>query len=148
MHLCPAHISQYAQAGEIIAIMNFEDVAQWADTQVENRGEAYKEFKQRKAEKLLAQLELQFPGINANIEDYYTSTPLTYLNYTGTIKGSAYGVLRNVNTPRIVHRTRIPNLFLAGQNTNSHGVMGVIIGSIVTCSELLGREFLWKHYQT
>jgi all-trans-retinol 13,14-reductase len=144
MHLCPEQPSLYAQAGEIITIMNFDEVAQWANTKVEHRGEAYKEFKKRKAEKLLAQLERQFPGILAHVEAYYTSTPLTYLNYTGTIKGAAYGVLRNVNTPRIVHRTRIPNLFLVGQNTNSHGIMGVIIGSIITCSEFLGREFLWE----
>ena len=144
MHLCPEHLSRYAETGEIITIMRFEEVAQWADTKVEHRGEAYKEFKQRKAEKLLTQLESQFPGILANVESFYTSTPLTYLNYTGTKNGSAYGVLRSVNTPRIVHRTRIPNLFLAGQNTNSHGIMGVIIGSIITCSEFLGREFLWK----
>jgi len=142
MHLCPEQPSRYAQAGEIITIMNFEDVAPWAGTKVEQRGELYKEFKQRKAERLLAQLESQFPGTLANLEAYYTSTPLTYMDYTGTIRGAAYGVLRDVNTPRIVHRTRIPNLFFAGQNTNSHGIMGVIIGSIITCSELLGREFL------
>jgi all-trans-retinol 13,14-reductase len=111
---------------------------------VGDRGEAYKAFKQRKAEKLLAQIESQFPGTLANIEAYYTSTPLTYLNYTGTIKGAAYGVLRDVNSQRIVHRTKIPNLFFAGQNTNSHGIMGVIVGSVITCSEFLGREFLWE----
>ncbi|MDR2972779.1 MAG: NAD(P)/FAD-dependent oxidoreductase [Bacteroidales bacterium] len=144
MHLCPEQFSRYAQTGEIITIMNFEEVAQWAGTKVEQRGEAYKEFKKRRAEKLLLQIEAQFPGTLAQVEDYYTSTPLTYLNYTGTIKGSAYGVLRNVNTPRIVHRTRIPNLFFTGQNTNSHGIMGVIIGSVITCSELIGREFLWE----
>jgi all-trans-retinol 13,14-reductase len=144
MHLCPEEPSLYAQTGEIITIMKFEEVVQWAGTKVEHRGEAYKEFKQRKAEKLMAQIERQFPGTLANVEAYYTSTPLTYLDYTGTIKGSAYGVLKDVNTPRIVHRTRIPNLVGAGQNTNSHGIMGVIIGSIITCSEFLGRESLWE----
>jgi len=144
MHLCPEQPSLYAQAGEVITIMNFEEVVQWAGTKVEQRGELYKAFKQSKAEKLLEQIELQFPGTRANVEDYYTSTPLTYLNYTGTINGAAYGVLRDVNTPRILHRTRIPNLFLVGQNINSHGIMGVIVGAIVTCSEFLGREFLWE----
>jgi len=148
MHLCPEHPSPYAQTGEIITIMNFEEVAQWAGTKVEQRGEAYKEFKKCKAERLLARIETQFPGTLANIEAYYTSTPLTYLNYTGTINGAAYGVLRNVNTPRIVHRTKIPNLYFVGQNTNSHGIMGVIIGAIITCSEFLGREFLWEQIKS
>ena len=144
MHLCPELPSQYAETGEIITIMRFEEVAQWAGTAVEQRGSAYKEFKQQKAEKLLAQLEREFPGILANIEACYTSTPLTYLNYTGTKNGAAYGMLRNIHTSRFVHRTRIPNLFFAGQNTNSHGIMGVIIGSLITCSEFLGRDFLWE----
>ena len=144
MHLCPAQPTQYAQAGEILTIMRHEDVAQWAGTRVEHRGEDYKAFKQRKAEILLAQLERDFPGTLANVEAYYTSSPLTYLNYTGTKNGAAYGVLRNINASRIVHRTRIPNLFLAGQNTNAHGIMGVIIGSIIVCSEFLGRDFLWE----
>lgn len=144
MHLCPEHPTPYAQAGEIITVMNYEEVALWADTKVEQRGAGYKAFKLLKAEKLLAQLESRFPGTLANVEAYYTSTPLTYLNYTGTIRGAAYGVLRDVHTPRIVHRTKIPNLFFAGQNTNSHGIMGVIIGAIITCSELLGRKFLWE----
>ena len=144
MHLCPEQPSQYAQAGEILTIMRFEEVAQWAGTKVEHRGEAYQEFKRRKAELLLAQLERDFPGTLANVESYYTSSPLTYLNYTGTKNGAAYGILRNINASRIVHRTRIPNLFLVGQNTNAHGIMGVIIGAVIACSEFLGRDFLWQ----
>jgi all-trans-retinol 13,14-reductase len=144
MHLCPEQLPQYAEAGEMLTIMRFEELAQWAGTQVEQRGEAYREFKQRKAEKMLAQLECDFPGTLANVESYYTSSPLTYLNYTGTKNGAAYGVLRSINAPRIVHRTRIPNLFLAGQNTNAHGIMGVVIGAVIVCFEFLGREFLWK----
>jgi len=144
MHLCAEKPSRYAQTGEIITIMRYDEVAQWANTQVEKRGEAYKEFKKRKAEKLMAEVERQFPGTLAQVEAYYTSTPLTYLNYTGTVNGAAYGVLRSVHTPRIVHRTRIPNLFFVGQNTNSHGIMGVIIGAIIACSELLDRDTLWQ----
>ena len=144
MHLCPSQPVQYAQAGEILTVMRYDEVAQWADSKVERRGKAYKEFKRRKAEKVLAQLERDFPGTLANVEAYYTSTPLTYIDYTGTKEGSMYGVLRDVNTPRILHRTKIPNLFLTGQNINAHGIKGVIIGAIITCSELLGRDFILR----
>jgi len=132
----------------LLTIMRFEEVAQWVGTKVERRGEAYKDFKQRKAEKALAQLERDFPGTLANVEAYYTSTPLTYSDYTGTKNGAAYGVMRDVNSSRIAHRTRIPNLLLTGQSTNSHGIMGVIIGAISTCFEFLGRDFLWKQITT
>jgi phytoene dehydrogenase-like protein len=82
------------------------------------------------------------------VEAWYTSTPLTYFNYTGTINGAAYGVLRDVNAPRIVHRTRIPNLFLTGQNTNSHGIMGVMVGALITCSEFFDRDDLWNQIKS
>ena len=142
MHLCPAHSSKYAEAGEILTLMRFDEVAQWAGTQVEQRGNAYRELKQHRAEKVLAQLERDFPGTLANVDSYFTSSPLTYLDYTGTKEGSMYGVLRDINAPRILHRTKIPNLFLTGQNINAHGIMGVMIGALITCSEFLGRDFI------
>ena len=147
MHLCPDEPSPYAQAGEILTIMRFEEMAPWIGTKVEQRGEAYKDFKQRRAEKVLAQLERDFPGTLANVEAFYTSTPLTYSDYTGTKNGAAYGVTRDINTPRIAHRTRIHNLLLTGQSINWHGILGVIIGVIITCSEFLGRDFLLKQIQ-
>ena len=85
------------------------------------------------------------PGILSNIDNYWTSSPLTYQDYTATKEGSTYGVVRDVSSPiqtTISQRTKIPNLFLTGQNTNSHGVLGVIISSVITASELLGKEFL------
>ena len=144
LHLCPREPSQYAEAGEIITFMRYEEVAQWAGTKLARRGEAYNEFKRRKAEKILEQIERDFQGTISNVEAYYSSSPLTYEDYTGTKEGAIYGVIRDINAPRIVHRTRIPNLFLTGQNTNAHGIMGVIIGAIITCSEFLGRDFIFK----
>jgi all-trans-retinol 13,14-reductase len=144
MHLCPSQPSPYAQAAEILTMMRYDEVKQWANAPVGRRGEEYEAFKRRKAEKVLAQLERDFTGIRANVEAYFTSSPLTYLSYTGTKEGSMYGVLRDINAPRIQHRTKIPNVFLTGQNINAHGIMGVIIGAVITCSEFLGHDFLWK----
>jgi all-trans-retinol 13,14-reductase len=52
-----------------------------------NRGQEYEDFKTIRAEKLLSALEKQFPGTVCNIENYWTSTPLTYNYYTGTPQG-------------------------------------------------------------
>ena len=41
-------------------------------------------------------------------------------------------------------RTRIPNLLLTGQSITLHGMMGVVAGSLVTCSEVLGMEELFR----
>ena len=54
-----------------------------------------------------------------------------------------YGVAKDVNlgvAGRVPHRTRIPNLFLAGQNINSHGMLGVLIGTTVMAADILGHD--------
>ena len=143
MHLCHERHPQFARCGEVISYMNYADVAQWEHTAPGRRGEDYEVFKRQHAERLLALLEEHHPGVLDAIESYWTSTPLTYANYTGTEWGSMYGVAKDVSlgaAGRVPYRTKIPNLYLAGQNVNSHGMMGVLVGSIVTCSEIIRKN--------
>ena len=72
-----------------------------------------------------------------------TSTPRTYHRYTGTPRGSAYGIRRDCrDLPRTLlsPRTPIPNLLQTGQSVNVHGVLGVTVTAFLTSAELLGRE--------
>lgn len=147
MHQAPDIHTGYSEGALLISYMRFDDVAQWTNTTVGKRGESYKVFKERKSQQLLASLEKSFPGIMSNIESYSSSTPLTYRDYTATKDGSMYGVLRDKNFPTqtlVSQRTRIPNLFMTGQNINSHGILGVTIGAIITCSEFLGVNTIIK----
>lgn len=151
MHFCDSSPSslhpQYAKTGVIISYMQMKDVEQWVGTKVGHRGDDYEAFKRQKAELLLASVEKQFPGLRSHIKQYYTSTPLTYLDYTGTEQGGMYGVARDIHLGaacRVPHRTKIPNLLQTGQNINSHGILGVIVGAIVTCSELLTAEKIYQ----
>jgi all-trans-retinol 13,14-reductase len=130
--------------------MTWNEVKRWTNTRVENRGDDYRAFKQEKAEKLLALLEIDFPGIKKAVKFWYTSTPLTYRDYTGTWEGSVYGMLKDFNNPMktlLLPRTRISNLLLTGQNMNIHGVVGVTIGSFLTCAELLGSDYLIEKFR-
>lgn len=45
---------------------------------------------------------------------------------------------------RVPQRTKVPNLYLTGQNINSHGMLGVLVGAIVTCSELLTAKTIYE----
>lgn len=147
MHFCQEANPQYAKNGVILSYMNINELKEWENTYIEHRGEDYKKFKEHKAKVLIDSLEKDFPGIKQNIECYYTSTPLTYRDYTGTQDGSMYGVAKDISlgiSNRVPHKTKIPNLLLSGQNINSHGILGVIVGSIVTCSELLTSETIYK----
>lgn len=73
MHQCHQKNPVYAQSAELIGYMRFDEVRRWEGTKVGQRGQEYHDFKQQKAEKLLASLERSFPGIRGCIESYYTS---------------------------------------------------------------------------
>lgn len=146
MHTCHEAHPVWARCGVVISYMSIDELTPWLDTRVGHRGEAYEEFKRRKAERLLEVVERDFPGLRQQVEAYWTSTPLTYRDYTGTEGGSMYGVVHDVQAGaggRVSHRTRIPNLMLAGQNINSHGILGVLVGTLVVCGDLLGSGTLY-----
>jgi all-trans-retinol 13,14-reductase len=147
VHFSPvADNMEYTDAIIVNTIMRWEEMLPWINTTVENRGDSYKAFKQQKAELVMADLENDFPGIKA-VRSIYTSSPLTYRDYTGTSEGSVYGIQKDYKNPLktlILPRTHLKNLLLTGQNTNVHGVVGVTIGAFLTCSELLGKKYLME----
>lgn len=147
MHFCNMPNPVYAQSGIVLSYMRIKDTEKWMGTKVGMRGHDYESFKKIKAEQLLDALEKDFPGIRDCISDYDTATPLTYLDYTGTQDGSMYGVLKDINMGaayRVSHKTKVPNLLLTGQNVNSHGMLGVLVGTVVTCSEILTAQHIYQ----
>jgi all-trans-retinol 13,14-reductase len=147
MNTATSGSDRYAESGSVITYMDYSELKKWENTFTGDRGDDYLSFKEEKAEILLNAVEKQFPGIRSHISATYSSTPLTWRDYTGTRAGSAYGVLKDFNKPLeslILPRTQIPNFFLTGQNTNVHGILGVTISSVVTCSELIDGRYLIK----
>jgi len=147
MHFCHEKNPVYAEAGEILTYMRFDEMQQWYGTHIGHRGEDYKALKRRKAETVIAALEQEIPGISHQIEHYYTSTPLTYLDYTDVPDGAMYGIAKDVNDlgqVGITSKTKIPNLLLTGQSITCHGMLGVLAGSLITCSEVLSRDVIFS----
>ncbi len=145
--LTPASSKSEQWADAIIAMtyMSYDEVKQWEHTTIGKRGESYEEFMRVRAEQLITLVEEKIPGFRDHIETYYTSSPLTYRDYTGIPDGSLYGVLKDCTDPLkslISPRTKIPNLLLTGQNIILHGALGVTIAAVTTCSELLGHTYL------
>jgi all-trans-retinol 13,14-reductase len=102
-------------------------------------------MKRQMADECIALAETVIPGLHDMISQQYTSTPLTYRDYTLTPDGSAYGVrrdCRNLVITMLSPRTPIPNLLLTGQNLMLHGLEGVSMTALLTCSELLGKEYI------
>ncbi|WP_343696213.1 NAD(P)/FAD-dependent oxidoreductase [Flavobacterium sp.] len=140
----------WADGMTFLTYMKYEDVVPWADTfnttaEENDRGESYEEFKSRKASKFLDEIEIKFPGIRDCIKSIHTSSPLSYRDYIGGHNGNMYGYVKDSNNPMktmIPSKTKLDNLYLTGQSSNMHGVLGVTIGAVGTCSEIVGKEYL------
>lgn len=135
----PAHTlnDSYATNMVLLSPVGKEMFRKWLNTGVEKRGKEYDELKTKMAENLLSSVEKYFPGYKASIEKYYTSTPLTFRDYTGTAEGSAFGLIKdseNSLMATVMPKTKIKNLYLTGQNVNAHGMVGVSAGVLVTLS--------------
>lgn len=150
----PAHSTnpEYAKGIIVLSYMKYSEVKQWGETfktvvKPFERGNSYEEFKAYKQEKLLQEVEKKFPEIRSCIKSVYSSTPLTYRDYIGNSDGAMYGVIKDYNAPHktfMTPKTKIPNLYLTGQNINLHGILGVSISSLVTCAEFIDKKELLK----
>lgn len=140
----------WADGISVLTYMRYEEVEKWKDTfntvaEKDERGSEYERFKEEKTEVLIKELEKKFPNIRDCIQSTYVATPLTYRDYIGSTSGCMYGFTKDADFPLknyLPPRTKIPNLFLTGQCISMHGILGVTIGAVLTCSELIGRKHL------
>ncbi len=143
-------MEEYGDNITVMTYMRFEEMEPWLDTfntaaNKNERGQDYEAFKAEKAEKLLKELEKKFPNIRDCIKEVHASTPLSYRDYIASNNGSMYGYVKDVSRPMqsfISPKTKIPNLMFTGQSINMHGILGVTISAIITCSEILGADYL------
>lgn len=141
---------KWAESITAICYLRFDEMEKWKNTHntvAENdfRGDDYETFKNHKAEIFITELEKKFPNLRECIKSVHTSSPLSYRDYIGGHNGNLYGYVKDSSNPMksfISSKTKVENLLLTGQSVNMHGVLGVTIGAVVTCSEILGKEYL------
>lgn len=141
---------EYAESMSFMTYMRFEEVEPWENTvntvaSKAARGAAYEAFKQDRTERFLKEIEKKFPGIRHCIEAVYASTPLSYRDYIGGEKGNMYGYVKDSNRPMLTFispKSQVRNLYFTGHSVNMHGILGVTIGAVATCSEILGKKYL------
>lgn len=140
-----SHSEKYAKVAQILEPMYWHEVEKWKETSLSSREVDYIAFKEKRAKALIEYVTKHQPQLKAAIETYSTSTPLTYHDYTGTKNGSAYGIIKDYNHALkclLPCKTKVPNLFITGQNNNVHGMIGVFMTAMYTCSELTGTQYL------
>ena len=145
----PERDGRYAENIDLLLPMYWEEVSRWSDTRVGRRGEEYGAFKEAKAQEAISLAAQYIPGLREAIDKYYTSTPLTWRDYTGTANGSAYGIRKDYNNltyTMLSSKTPIGNLLLTGQNLSVHGIMGVSMTALLTCAQILGSAEIEKDF--
>ncbi len=133
-----------------MAYMKFDEVEQWKDTfntvaEKSERGAAYEKFKKDKSEIFIKELEKKYPNIRACIQSVHASTPLSYRDYIGSNDGAIYGYEKDADNPMMAFlspKTKAKKLFFTGQSVNMHGILGVTICAVLTCSHIIGKEKL------
>lgn len=133
----------YADQLDLLTPMNWKEVEYWANRPIGKRGEDYVEFKNNKTLECINLASRAITGLEESVENFYTSTPISYMTYTNTIKGCAYGIKKDYTNTMLTilsAKTPIENLLLTGQNLNLHGILGVSMTSCMTCAEIIGME--------
>lgn len=137
----PEDGSDYTGQVDLLTPMLWEQCKPWNYTQAGKRDGTYKAMKKRMADECIELAERVLPGLR-ELSRSYTSTPLTWRDYTLTPEGSAYGIRKDFRNPLLTMlspRTPIPNLLLTGQSLMLHGVHGVTMTAFHTCAEALGK---------
>jgi len=128
---------------EIVAPAPYEWFESWEGSTWGKRGEEYEKFKKELGERLLEYLYAKLPRLRGRIDYYEVSTPQSTNWFSGYQRGELYGL--DHTTERLQQdwlgpRTRIPGLWLTGQDTLTCGVTGAMMAGMLTTMALAGMR--------
>ncbi len=131
--------------GEVVTFVPWDRFAGWLGTRWQKRGGDYKEFKDALQASLLEQFLLKMPGLRGMIDHVELSTPLSTDHFVRPTRGSIYGLeptpARFAN-PHLRPRSPIHNLFMAGSDVATVGVIGAMMGGVLAASSAEPRRAL------
>ena len=127
---------------EIIAPLSYRSLEAHREEPWRRRGVDYESAKGRMTQALLDLVERHHPGFGDLVEYAELGTPLTFEHFTAAPSGSIYGypaTPEKYQKAWLGPRTPVRNLYLAGADVALLGIMGALMGGLVTASCLLGR---------
>jgi all-trans-retinol 13,14-reductase len=128
---------------EIVAPAPYEWFARWENTTWGKRGDDYDAFKARLGERLMRYLYEKLPQLEGKVDYYEVSTPLSTRWFANYRHGELYGMDHTAERLRqdwLGPRTRVPGLWLAGQDTLTCGVTGAMMSGMLTVMALAGMR--------
>ncbi|XP_065661466.1 all-trans-retinol 13,14-reductase isoform X1 [Hydra vulgaris] len=130
----------------IVTLANWKWFGQWENEKKKKRGKEYEEIKMRIAERCWEQTLLYYPQLRNRRVYFEVGTPVTNKYYLGSNKGEIYGLDHSLDRfdPEIIAKlrpcTKIPGLFLTGQDITTAGFAGALYSGLLTASAVLNRN--------
>ncbi len=118
------------QTMEIIERLEYSELAQWHA----QRNDDYIAWKTARAEKLIDKVAEYYPNIREAMEEYFTSSSLTYRDDYLSPEGAMFGLSQPVGAVT----TQCDNLWLTGQNCLVHGFCGTVMTAVETVKSICG----------
>ncbi len=128
---------------EIVAPAPFEWFERWKDTTWGKRGEDYDQFKAKLGERLMRHLYAKLPSLEGKVDYYEVSTPLSTNWFGGYQRGELYGLAHNAERLKadwLTPRTKLPGLWLTGQDILTCGVTGAMMAGLMTTTAMVGMR--------
>jgi all-trans-retinol 13,14-reductase len=128
---------------EIVAPAPYEWFEKWKGTTWGKRGDHYETFKEELVSRLMQQLYDKLPQLEGKVDYYELSTPLTTEWFSSYSRGELYGL---DHTPErlqqdwLTPKTRIPGLWLTGQDILTCGVTGAMMAGMLTTMAMVGAR--------
>jgi phytoene dehydrogenase-like protein len=126
---------------EIVAPAPYEIFAPWAGKTWGKRGDDYEALKDSYGERLLEQLYAKVPQVRGRVDYWEVSTPLSMQWFCGWERGELYGLDHDPSRMQqgwLRPRTRVPGLWLTGQDVMSCGVTGAMMGGVAAATAVAG----------
>lgn len=130
---------------ELVTMAPWSWFSQWDGTRWKKRGQDYEALKERITKRLLGTLEKHVPAAMAHVAHAELSTPLSTKHFAAWEHGEIYGLDHGPERFRqrwLKPKTKVPGLYLAGQDVVTCGVAGALLGGVVCASALLKKNLL------
>ena len=126
---------------EIVAPAPYEWFAGWHDGTWGKRGDGYEALKTKFGERLMKILYEKVPQAKGKVDYFEVSTPLSTNWFGGYQRGELYGLAHT--SERLAQdwlrpQTRIPGLWLTGQDILTCGVSGAMMAGLITTTSMVG----------
>lgn len=144
-YLAPSNFEEANEAPYLEAMVWVpgDAVAQWRDTKKGKRPEDYEAWKRTWEQDILGEITTRHPELAGTISRVWSSSPLSIHDYVHSRNGAAMGLshdVGHVGTDPLPRRSRLKNLFFAGQSIGHPGVLGAMIDGFVMAGAIVGKD--------